>query len=195
MNAIDIKEKLYDVARLFFPKIDIVWAEQTNTKPEIPYLMLRLGDINRRAFPVEDDDVGRCYHCSTVAEVQLYTNGMTISAAKSATTNYVNTATSDLMDFANFMESEAVLDLLSDPGIEMSLMPPVRDLSSLENDRKYRYRAMAEFTVTFVEKANGWYGIGGMPVIPNSSGGGTGDMASTPCPEMEDVELEGDITQ
>lgn len=190
MNANEVKDKLHDVIKLFFPETEVVWAEQVNTKPAVPYLTVKLGDINRRAFPVEDPDAGRYYHCNTTLEVQLYTNGMPITVASKSTGNYANSASSDLMDFANFVESEAMLDFLTDPGIEMSLIPPVRDLSALENERKYRYRAMAEFIVTFVEEANGWYGISGMPLVPNSSGGGTQEMAEVPIEPIEDVDPE-----
>ena len=139
---------------------------------------------------MEDRSKGRCYHCSTTAEANLYTEGKPIAPGDSAIGNHANTAASDLLEFANFVESEGVLDLMTRYGVEMSLIPPVRDLSALENDRKYRYRAMAEFTVTFVEEANGWYGIGDMNPVPNYSGGGTREMADEPVEPIEDVVIE-----
>ncbi len=68
-------------------------------------------------------------------------------------------------------------------------MPPARDLSFLENETAYRYRAMAEYAVSFVIQADGAYGIGGME-IPNSSGGGTKEMAETPIEAIKEVEIE-----
>ena len=69
-------------------------------------------------------------------------------------------------------------------------MPPIRDLTSLQNDSKYRYRAMAEYAVTFVEEAGGRYSLSGMTAAPNSSGGGTEEMVREPVGVIEDFELK-----
>ncbi len=68
-------------------------------------------------------------------------------------------------------------------------MPPVRNLTGLQNSTQYRYRAMAEFTVTYVQEADGQYGISSMPMVPNSSGGGISDMAAAETEAIKEVEL------
>lgn len=190
MNLNQVKDTLYDVVAQFFQGATVIWAEQLGTKPKLPYVTLKLGTIQRKAFPVEDPDYGRFYHCSTIAEVNLYTQGQPITVGTNVTGNYANTAASDLLEFSNYLESDAVVDLLEGPGIDVSLNPPVRDLSQLENDSKFRYRAMAEYTVTFVEQADGRYGIGGMPAVPNYSGGGTKPMVEEETEPIEDIEIE-----
>lgn len=190
MSLNQVKDTLYDVVVLFFRGATVIWAEQLGTKPQLPYVTLKLGTIQRKAFPVDDPDYGRCYYCSAIAEVNLYTQGQPITVGEKVTGNYANTAASDLLEFSNFLESDAVVDLLEEPGIDVYLNPPVRDLSQLENDSKFRYRAMAEYTVTFVEKADGHYGIGGMPAAPNYSGGGTNSMAEEQTETIEELEIE-----
>lgn len=190
MNLTEVRERLYDAAALFFKDAAVIWAEQVGTKLEPPCVTLKTGSISRAAFHVEDGEGARSYQCSTTVEINLYTRGQPVTEGASVTGNCINTATADLMEFSNYLESEAVTDFFTGYGISVSLMPPVRDLSSLQNDSKYRYRAMAEYTVTFVEEAGGRYGLSGMSKVPNSSMGGTEEMVKEPIGAIEDFELE-----
>jgi hypothetical protein len=97
------------------------------------------------------------------------------------------------MDFANYVDSEDITDSTTEKEIAITLMPPVRDLTSLENDTRYRYRSMAEFSITFVADASGAYGIGGMLTVPNTSGGGTTQMVETQIDKIESIEIEGGL--
>ena len=189
MNAVNVKEKLYDVAAGFFSSASVIWAEQIGTKPKLPYVTLKMGDIIRTAFPALEAGE-RMYQCSTTAEINLYTQGHPLTDEVDATENCINTAASDLMDFANYVESDPVTDMLAEDGMGISLNPPVRDLTSLQNESRYRYRAMAEFTVTFVQEAFGKYSMGSMPLVPNDSGGGTKEMAEAQTEVIEEVEIE-----
>lgn len=187
MNLEEVKETLYDIAEMFFVGATVIWTEQINTKPPLPYVTLKVGGIQRTSFPVIDDDGNRYYPCRTTAEVNLYTKGKPVTVKEKATGNFANTAVSDLMDFFNFVESDYITDLLAGKGMDISLVPPVRDLTDLQNDSRYRYRSMAEVTVSFAEEADGPYGVGGMPFAPNSSGGGTSEMADATSDTIEEV--------
>ncbi len=184
-----VRKRLYELAARFFTGASVLWAEQVNTQAALPYVTIKIGGIRRSTHIVYDPIAGPCYHCETVAEFNLYTEGKPLPVGGKATGNFVNTATSDLMAFANFMESPGAIDILSDPPVSALLKGEVRDLSFLENDRKHRYRAMAEFDVGFVENADGWYGVLDAP-LPNASGGGTDAMASEIIEIIEEAELE-----
>lgn len=188
MNMENIESVIYDVTAEFFHGATVIWAEQINTKPDLPYVTLKTGNINRTRFPVVDEDGNRFYPCSTMLEVNLYTKGKAVTVAKNVTGNYANTAASDLQDFFNYLDSEEIVDRLAAHGLDISLEPPVRDLTNLQNDSKYRYRAMAEATVSFSQDANGSYGIGGSDV-PNASGGGSAEMADAASGVIEEVEI------
>ena len=190
MNLTEVRERLYDATALFFGEASVIWAEQVGTKPEPPCVTLKMGSISRAAFHVEDGEGVRSYQCSTIAEVNLYTRGRPVTEGKAVTGNCINTATADLMEFSCFLESEAISDCFTDCGMSVLLMPPIRDLTLLQNDSKYRYRAMAEYAVTFVEEAGGRYGLSGMRTAPNSSGGGTEEMVKEPVGVIEDFELK-----
>lgn len=189
MNLEEAKESLYDITAMFFRGAAILWAEQINTRPAPPCVTLKMGALQRNAFPLVDEEGSRYYSCRTTAEINLYTMGKPITVKDNVTGNYANTATSDLMDFFNFVESEEITDKLAGKGIEVTLIPPVRDLTVLLNDSKYRYRAMAEAAVTFAQEVNGLYGIGGMPDVPNYSGGGEAEMAAEEIADIEGIEV------
>ena len=182
MTLAEVKEALYDVIAPFFPEGRVYWAEQIQTKPEPPYVTLKLGNVRRRAFPVTEAG-GRCYHCESVMEINLYTTGKAVTGEENATGNRVNTATADLMEFSAYLESYAATDQLERALICVSLNPPVRDLTGLEHDRMYRYRAMAEYAVTFVQEAGGWYGVTPGDAAPV-------EMSETPVYTIEEAEIE-----
>lgn len=191
MTLEEVKERIYEVIESYFAGATVLWEEQANTKPPLPYTILKLGQIKRAEFPIEEEteDRERSYQCSSILEVNLYTKGKPAVIGKTITSSYINTALSDLTQFTNYLQSEYITDLLSEDGIGISLMPPERDVSFLENKNDYRYRAMAEYAVFFVMEANGAYGIGGMEV-PNASGGCTKELADTPIEPMKDVQIE-----
>lgn len=188
MNLEEVMSVIYDVTAEFFQGATVIFAEQVNTKPDLPYVTLKTSGIRRTRFPIVDDNGNRYYPCSTMLEVNLYTKGKAVTAGQNTTGNHANTATSDLTDYFNFIDSDTVVDQLAAYGIDISLEPPVRDLTDLQNDSKYRYRAMAEATVSFAQEADGPYGIGGMNA-PNASGGGTSSMVDAETDIIEEVEI------
>lgn len=189
MNLAEVKDRLYELTDSFFKGATVIWSEQINTKPPLPYIALKCGGVGRTSFPVGDGEGRRVYQSKTTWEVNLFTKGQPITVGEGVTGNYANTAVSDLSEFANYLDSEEIVDIIAGYGMDITLMPPVRDLTNLQNDSKYRYRAMAEFTVSFVQEADGPYGMGGMPLVPNSSGGGTKEMAEAETETIEEVEI------
>lgn len=190
MKLIDVEEKIYDLASMFFHGVTVIWSEQMNTKPAPPFVELKCGPIHRTAFPVVDDALNRVYHERTILEVNLYTKGRPVNVEEHAVGNYINTATSDLMDFAYFIESDEITDRIAGWGMDVSLNPPVRDLTDLQNDSRYRYRAMAEFTVSFAQEAGGPFGLRNESEYSNSSGGGTDEQVHAEDYVIEDVDVK-----
>ena len=175
-NLLEARESIYDVVEMFFSGATIIWTEQINTKPQLPYITLKMGAIRKSVFTTVDE------------------NGKPQVVGKKTTGNYINTATSDMAEFVAFLESENITDILAGKGLGIMLQESIRDLTDLHNDSHFRYRAMAEFSVSFVLAADGYYGISGMKEAPNSSGGGTPEMVAADMEYIEDVEIE-EITQ
>lgn len=193
-----IREQIFDLVFEFFQGATVAWAEQANTRPGAPYITLKTGAVNKNLFPVLDDVSGIAYYmCSTVLEINLYTRGreVRIEGAEGCLVNNENTAVSDLMDFILFLESEAIIDRLAEYNLDIQLMPPVRDLTELMNESRYRYRAMAEFTVNFVLEASGRFGVSAMEKIPNDSGGGNKALVDSTTETIENVIIEKEWKQ
>lgn len=190
MNLVEVKEKLYEATTRFFEKATVIWEEQIATQPPLPYVTLKMNGIKRSIFPIEEDTGQRSYQCSTTVDVNLYTRGLPVTEEEGVTGNFANTAMSDLMQFSNFLESEGMDDFFTSFGIGILLLSPIRDLTMLQNESGYRYRAMAEYAVTFVEEAGGYYGIREVSLVPNSSGGGTKEMAAVEIEPIQEVEIQ-----
>lgn len=185
MHLNEAKDVIYDLVKMFFQKAEVIWEEQENTIPTAPYVSMKLGKVSRNTHVILDDDGNRIYEYSTLLELNLYTKGKKIPG----TTNYMNTATSDMMEFCSFLESEFGSKFLSSKDVVILLNPPVRDLSELQNDSKYRYRSMAEFNVSYIGADDGMYGLSGMVNIPNASGGGTMEMVHTEIDPITSIEI------
>lgn len=189
MTIDGIREVMYGLVAEFFQGATVIFANQLNTRPEPPCVTIKTGDIDRTTFPVEDEDGKRYYPCDTTLEINLYTRGRKVSGGDNETGNYSNTAAADLSEFFDFLEGEHATNVLARNSMSVMLRPPVRDLTDLQNDSKYRYRAMAEATLSYAQEADGPYGMGGK-LAPNASGGGTQEMVDAKTEEVESVEIE-----
>lgn len=189
MNISQVREVVFELTSMFFQGATVIWAEQSNTMSTPPYVTLKTNGLNRTRNPVTTKDGKRYYPCSTKLEVNLYTKGEPITAGENMPINYANTAVSDLCDFFNFLDSEEMTDIAADKGICIVLEPPIRDLSELQNETRYRYRAMAEATILFAQEADGLYALSGMTAAPNNSGGATEEMRSAEMHEIKEVEM------
>ncbi|WP_320972295.1 hypothetical protein [Enterocloster bolteae] len=188
-----IRGQIFNLVSEFFLGATVAWVEQVNTKPEVPYVTLKTGAVNKSLFPVSDEIPGTSFYiCNTVLEINLYTKGreVRIEGHEDCLVNYENTAVSDLVDFVLFLESEEIVDRIAGYNLDIQLMSPVRDLTELLNDSKYRYRSMAEFTVNFMLESSGRFGVSGMEQIPNSSGGGSEGLADTTTETIENIIIE-----
>lgn len=185
INISEVKNSIYEVVKEYFKNANVVWAEQIQTRPQLPYIVLKTRDLQKDSFASVDKE-GRYYNATLPIEINLYTKGRKATDNPIALNNYMNTATSDLMDFCNYLESEMGIDKAH--GLTFLDEGPVRDLSELQNE-KYRYRAMVEMQVYFKLSADGAYGVKGSS---NSSGGDL-EMESTASFNIEYVDLEGGI--
>ncbi len=195
MTLEEVKDSLYDTVQKYFEAGTVIWAEHGNTVLLRPYMTMKMNAVSRAAFPIEEEETilrQRAYQCSSILEVNLYTKGKAVTTEEGMTAGCINTAVSGMGRFSNYMESEYITDLLAGQGIAVSLMPPVKDLSFLENENAWLYRAMAEYSVSFVMEADGAYGISCFDVQPDN--GSTGKPDSGGGHDGETGSGDGDDT-
>ena len=54
MRLYDLKEYLHDLVSRYFQQATVIWANEVSTKPSLPLVMLRLGNLTRQSFRTEE---------------------------------------------------------------------------------------------------------------------------------------------
>lgn len=192
MTFAEVKKILYEFVKRYHPAAMVVWSKTKGVTPKPPYITLGYSNLNRSAFTLSDDEgEHKYYNYDFVFEINLYTVGKEIKTNTGS--YYENTAMEDLEEFVRFLDSEGVVDELSEKNVTIVFNPPIRDLSELIGDTKFNYRSMCEFTVSFVGLADGKYGVSGSHTIPNSSGGGMKDFAEAETFAIEEIKIQEEI--
>ena len=78
MRLYDLKEYLHDLVSRYFQQATVIWANEVSTKPSLPLVMLRLGNLSRQSFPSEEpvEDGSVRYYGSTIdLEIQIFSKG------------------------------------------------------------------------------------------------------------------------
>ncbi len=190
MNIGEVKQVLYDLVALYHPGATISWTKTGGVKPNVPFIALAYSNLERSQFPVTNEEGDNYYNYSMTFEINLYTKGKEVKAGDES--YYENTAVEDLDEFIRFLDSPRISDMTSGRNVTILFNPPVRDVSELIGDTKFNYRSMAEFTVSFTDKASGEYGVHNKTVVPNPSGGGTQEYAGAVIEPIESVAIEED---
>ena len=87
MRKDEVEKIIYKIVSDFFVGATVIWAEQVSTKPTLPFVTIKTGNINRTRFPIIDDEGRRYYPCSTLLEINLYTKGKPMTIAPNVTGN------------------------------------------------------------------------------------------------------------
>lgn len=170
MTISQAKQAVFDFVQSFFEDGTVAFEDQKMVRLPVPYITLKFLNINKQTFANKSDGITYWEMKATVS-MNIYTQGKEVSVGDSS--YYENSAQDDLMDFIKFMESDGSTEILSNKNISIMLKDnSIKDLSMLLNDTTYRYRAYAEFDVTFTDEQSGVRGQELVEVVPNSSGGG-----------------------
>lgn len=188
MTFSEVKKFLYKLVKRYHPGAMVVWEKTKGVTPKPPYITLWYSNLNRSTFPLYDDEnEHRYYNYYFIFEINLYTVGKKVTTGN--TSYYENTAVEDLEEFIRYLDSEEIIDELSEKDVTIVMNPPIRDLSEVIGDTKFNYHSMCEFTVSYVGVADGQYGVLGNKIVPNTSGGGTDLMAQEEIPAIVEVKI------
>ena len=181
MNIAELRDALYELTQDYFVGATVAFGNTNITKPKLPYVLLTLGTLQRPSKPevrFRDGVVLQIYPCTIRLVVNLYTKGLLESDYGAE--YYADTAQSDLAAFVSYIDSDAGIEVCNRHNIYVALVSGPDDLSSLENDAFFEYRARAEFMVGFTDVAVGKAGqlSLGSHLVPNGSGGGSEAIAT-----------------
>lgn len=198
MNTSETKKYMRDLVAVYYGDGHVFLAGQKAPRPVTPYITVKYGKSNRKRSRItlydEKDQCQKNYWQRRIEmEINLYTQGKNV-APEGYDEQYENTAVDDLEDFVNFLYSDEIIDRTTKQNVVVSHSSEVTDLSSLQNESTYRYRAIVRLTVDFTDCTYGDYGQNAMKVIPNSSNGGTADMVAAPS-FIEQITIKGGLTK
>ena len=188
MRLYDLKEYLHDLVSRYFQQATVIWANEVSTKPSLPLVMLRLGNLSRQSFPLEDGSV-RYYGSTIDLEIQIFSKGGKIGGG------YSDDTVADLNEFLLYLESPEITDELFNKDLAIDIGTPVQSIPALLGEAKNEFRAMVELTVNFTQETAGAYDLKQSEKdpeewTPTSAGGGSIEQVSEENEFIEHIEFE-----
>ena len=178
MRLYDLKEYLHDLVSRYFQQATVIWANEVSTKPSLPLVMLRLGNLSRQSFPSEEpvEDGSVRYYGSIGG-------------------GYSDDTVADLNEFLLYLESPEITDELFNKDLAIDIGTPVQSIPALLGEAKNEFRAMVELTVNFTQETAGAYDLKQSEKdpeewTPTSAGGGSIEQVSEENEFIEHIEFE-----
>jgi hypothetical protein len=190
MNAGELKGKIAGLVGGYFAGAEVMWGRTKATKPRLPLVALSMGAVTRAEHPIVepvDGEPRQCWPQSTAVQADLFTPGRK-RGAQNVTAASENTAVCDMLAFLDFLGSEHCLAWCAENDLSIACSR-VEDLTALENDTSWGYRAMAELEVSFTQYADGRAGTG-TEYAQTPSGGGSPQLAALRTGWFEEVGYE-----
>lgn len=185
MTLSEFREFIGDMVIESFPSACVLWAEQYNAMHPLPQVTMKLKDMSTPRHPVnivKDGIISAYYECTKILEVNMYANSVSGGNGEIATLD--NLAVDELSKFLLFLQSDVGIEQMYVANVCIEGMGPVRDLSELDRTH-YRYRAMQEYTVRFMQE----YKEGRASVHVPFAGEGW-EPVREPIGYFEEVEIE-----
>jgi hypothetical protein len=163
MTAQELKAAIFELAQRFDQRYKIRWANAKATKPAPPCMVLNLKSVTASTHPVvsiENGAVVKSHPSTALLEVNLYTPGKPV-AVSSGLVPYENTACDELTAFCNFLEYPDTENFQISRDVSVLPRGAVLDVTAILDNMEPEYRAMAEFSVDFVQSTEDPYARSG----------------------------------
>lgn len=176
MNINGVRSAIYEIVSRYFAGAEVAWGDTNMTKPKLPFVTLKLGDVQRAMWPNKryvDGEPFYDYPSQVRLTINLFTRGKKVLQGQDMAIRE-DTSENDMMEFENFVNSDWFISWEKQKNIYIRPDGPVRPLTALINDTNWEYRAMAEFIVAYTEIASGATTVWSQ----NPSGGGSEELAN-----------------
>ena len=153
MTVRELRRHIEKMSCLYF-RFPPAWTGRDRVAKQLPALLLSLRNIQTAQFPhVEWRDGVEIYSYPTTAllEINRYTKGSCGESEKGKMGIRENTAVDDLAAFSLFLQSQAATELNVEADVAIVPNGTVTDVSSILDSGQNSYRAMAEFSVSFLQ--------------------------------------------
>ena len=188
MNINGVRDAVYEIVSRYFAGATVAWGETNMTKPRLPFVTLKFGDVRRALWPNKRYIDGVAYYdypSQVKLTMNLFTRGKKDPQLDSSAIRE-DTSENDMMEFLNFVNSDWFISWENGKNIYIRPEGPVRNVSALTNDTNWEYRAMAEFMVAYTEEASGATTVWSQ----NPSGGGSDELADITTGYFDHVNLK-----
>ena len=160
MRLSQARELFRSLTAQYFAGAEVTFSRQSRAaKPQIPLVTLTAGNVKRPLTPVykEADGVLVGHYLSRVSiQVDLFTHGTPVIDDKTGRcVGYENTAVDDMLGFADFLNSQYVIDWCHSNDVAISFDGDAQDLTGLVNDNNYEFRSRLVVLFYFTQKAVG----------------------------------------
>lgn len=163
MNVREARQLMYDLLGLYFKNATVMYGSQSNAvKPAAPLVTLSTVSVARPSNPPTTTVDGHpvSYYPVTMAlQVDIYTKGSPVEVSPGQSVPLENTALSDMIEFANFLGSEYIVNWSHRNDVALCVNGDVRDTTALINKTSYQFRSTLELAMSFTQKAVGYTGI------------------------------------
>lgn len=155
-----VKAFITDLVCSFFSGATVIYASQSyKAKPAQPLVTMSFGDLSRVQHPPVkhiDGHVINYYHSKMKVQIDLYTKGAKVTNTSGGTIGVENTALSDMVDFANFLNSPYVVNMAGVADVTIASEGRVMDTTHVLNSSDFQFRATYELELQFTQEAVGY---------------------------------------
>ncbi len=208
MQINQLKKVIYERIKLYWSGATVVWGMTDKVMPPAPLIVLRLGTVSRTSTPIIqsiDSIQFSAYPSEVTLQIDLFTRGNAVGDGNEI--YYENTATNDMLDFLNFLDSASSIEWSDSFDISISMNSGVQDLTEIVNDSRWQYRAMLEIKIAFTQWVAEYNGILNEDYIifddkctpvtvdtskykQTASGGGTEELASATVGIIDELVID-----
>ena len=163
MTLTELNSLLIKIIKGYFTQAQVMPANQSFVPSAKKSLVtVAVGNVKRATNPpvkVVDGIPVKFYPACAPLTINLFTGGLQKDIAPGYTPISINTAQDDMLDFADYLNSDHIIQLCHEHDIALLIPDTVQDLTGIVNDTNYRFRAMMEATVCFTMASIGYTGI------------------------------------
>lgn len=160
MRVSQAKELFRQLTKTYFAGATVTFTRQSRAaKADLPLVTISPGNVKRPLHPtykVQDGVQIGSYLSRISMTVDLFTNGTpVIDDETGETVAYENTATDDILAFADFLGSQHAIEWCNRNDVSVLIEGEAQDLTGLVNDNNYEFRSRLIVMFYFTQRTVG----------------------------------------
>lgn len=160
MKVSHVKELFRKLTQSYFAGASVIYGRQSRVaKTDVPLISLTAGNVRRFTNPVYkmvDGELVGSYGSRLAVTVDLFTKGAPVKDDDTGETiAFENTAMDDILDFADFLGSQYVVEWCHRNDLSVLIDGEAQDMTGLVNDNNYDFRSRLNVMIYFTQHTVG----------------------------------------